>query len=197
MKLGLEKGVGKEKAGGQKKEGVRGRETLSESNGIRIPVDKSKHVQVSRYVDDCYACAWKEEGDRTWTAGRGEQSGEARRQVNAAEGRGEREERGREGKAEEARGREGMAEEARGRERKTERRTKNNQKKRRKKRHCSGSLTHDCCLPVEEVIANWASRALCRRVALKVLELSANPFQRHCADERCVLVLLYKAKETS
>ena len=61
MKLGLEKGVGKEKAGGQKKEGVRGRETLSESNGIRIPVDKSKHVQVSRYVDDCYACAWKEE----------------------------------------------------------------------------------------------------------------------------------------
>ena len=96
MKLGIEKGVGEEKAGRQKKEGVRGRETLSESNGIRIPVYKSKHVQVSRYVDDCYACAWKEEGDRTWTAGRGEQSGEARRQVNAAEGRGEREERGRE-----------------------------------------------------------------------------------------------------
>ena len=83
---------GREKAGGQKKEGVLGRETLSKSNGIRIPVDKSKHVQVSRYVDDCYACAWKEEGDRTWTA-RGGGSSAGRQGVSSMLQRGEERER--------------------------------------------------------------------------------------------------------
>ena len=54
------------KGGEAEGERVRGRETLSESNGVRIPVDEGKHVHISRYIDDGYACAQKEEGERKY-----------------------------------------------------------------------------------------------------------------------------------
>lgn len=50
--------------------------------------------------------------------------------------------------------------------------------------------SHDGSRPVEEIVANGASAAVCGRIALEILQLFVDPLQGHCLILRCAAWLM-------